>query len=57
METTIKALGAGLKQEFKPPEDLPFPLRKALEALAKLPPQQEGDGPLYTPPKPSFGKK
>ena len=34
---SIQALGRGLKHEFKPPEDLPFPLRKALEALASCP--------------------
>jgi hypothetical protein len=34
---TIKALSKGLQQEFRPPEDLPFPLRKALKALADLP--------------------
>ena len=52
----IQALGRGLKHEFKPPKDLPFPLRKALEALAKLHPDQEGDGPLNSPPKPPSGK-
>ena len=33
-KSTIKILGKGLKQSFRPPEDLPYPMRKALEALA-----------------------
>ena len=50
---SIQALGRGLKHEFKPPKDLPFPLRKALEALAKLPPEPAGgsvaDRPIQPP--------
>jgi hypothetical protein len=33
---TFDAFAKELKQEFKPPEDLPVPLQRALEALAKL---------------------
>ena len=33
-QSTIRILGKGLKQSFRPPEDLPYPMRKALEALA-----------------------
>lgn len=36
-KSIIKSIGKGLQQEFKPPEDLPFPLQKALKALAELP--------------------
>ncbi len=40
-KSTIKALGKGLQQEFKPPEDLPFALQKALKALAELPAESD----------------
>lgn len=36
-KSTIKALGKGLKQERRIPEDLPFPIQKALQALSELP--------------------
>jgi hypothetical protein len=36
-KATIKAFGTVLKQQFRPPEDLPFPLQNALQALADLP--------------------
>jgi hypothetical protein len=32
---TIKLLGKGLRQELSLPDDLPFPIREALKALAE----------------------
>jgi hypothetical protein len=51
-ESTIKALGKVLKEELRLPEDLPFPIKRALQALAELPednqsaetPQKAGNG-------------
>jgi hypothetical protein len=34
---TIKALGKVLKRDLRVPEDLPYPIKKALEQLAKQP--------------------
>ena len=51
-KSSIQALGRVLRHEFKPPEDLPFPLRKALEALAKLPPEPAGGAPADRPTQP-----
>ena len=34
---TIKTFGKVLKQEFRPPEDLPFRVSKAFQALTDLP--------------------
>ena len=49
-KSMIERLGKGLQQEFKPPELLSIPLRRALEALANLPPEREEECPANTPP-------
>ncbi|ODT22188.1 MAG: hypothetical protein ABS54_11755 [Hyphomicrobium sp. SCN 65-11] len=33
-KTRIHIFGKGLRRSFCPPDDLPYPMRKALEALA-----------------------
>lgn len=51
-KSTIKGLGKGLQRTFVPPEDLPYPMRKALEALAKQPYEardNDAHPPLKTP--------
>jgi hypothetical protein len=55
-KSTIKALGKGLQQEFKPPEDLPFPLQKALKALAELPAEAAEECPAEKPRQSSNGQ-
>jgi hypothetical protein len=52
----IKALGKVLKQELRLPEDLPFPMQKALEALAELPVEEDQAAPAKTPLKTSNGR-
>jgi hypothetical protein len=37
---TIKALGKVLKRELRAPEDLPYPIKKALEQLANQPDEE-----------------
>jgi len=49
-KSTVALLGQGLRQEFKAPENLPFPLRKALEALAKLPAELDEESPAESAP-------
>jgi hypothetical protein len=34
---TIYLIGHKLRREFKPPDDLPYPMRMALKALARQP--------------------
>lgn len=55
-KSTIKALGKGLQQEFRPPEDLPFPLQKALKALAELPAEEPEECPAEKPRQSSKGQ-
>ena len=50
-KSTIKALGKRLRQQFNPPEDLPFPLQKALNALAELPSEPDETCPAEPPRK------
>jgi hypothetical protein len=52
---TIKALGKVLKRELRAPEDLPYPIKKALEQLAKQPYETEADEP-QPPPKAANGQ-
>jgi hypothetical protein len=54
-KSTIKTLGKALNRELRLPEDLPFPMQKALEALAKLPVEEEQAAPAETPQKTSNG--
>jgi hypothetical protein len=54
-KSTIDALGKGLKREFEPPEDLPAPLQRALEALRRLPRDSKEELPSETPPKATGG--
>ena len=51
-KSTIKLLGKRLKHEFHPPEDLPYPLQKALDELAKLPPESAGGAAADRPTQP-----
>jgi hypothetical protein len=51
-KSTIKALGKVLKEELRLPEDLPFPIKRALQALAALPEDKES---AETPQKASNG--
>ena len=44
---TIKALGKVLKRELRLPEDLPYPIKKALEQLAKQPDEEEAGEPSH----------
>jgi hypothetical protein len=53
-KTTIKALGKVLRRELRAPEDLPYPMRKALEKLAEQPYEEEAGEP-EKPPKVSNG--
>jgi hypothetical protein len=39
---TINLIGHKLRREFKPPDDLPYPMQMALKALA-LQPVRDGD--------------
>lgn len=52
-KSTIKALGKKLRQQFTPPDDLPFPLQKALKALADLPNDPDEKCPAEPPRKAS----
>ena len=56
-KSIIKSIGKGLQQEFKPPEDLPFPLQKALKALAELPAEVAEECSGETLPKSSDGQQ
>jgi hypothetical protein len=46
---TIKALGKVLKRELRAPEDLPYPIKKALEQLANQPDEEEPGEPQPLP--------
>ncbi len=54
-KSTIKALGKVLKQELRLPEDLPFPIKRALQALAELP--EDKECPAEMPQKASNGQE